>query len=211
MQSKQKTGFTLIELLVVIAIIAILAAILFPAFARARENARRTSCLSNVKQIALSALMYTQDYDERLVPAKDSATPILGWYQILQPYIKSNQALFCPSDSGSNSGQPAIYNNISYGWNWYYLTYLPNGNFTSGGLPLAAISAPSQTIMLGDSQGDIAPYDSTSIDTNSIPLLSPGRHLEGMNMAFVDGHAKWFKLPGALTANESLWNTTGAP
>lgn len=109
-------GFTLIELLVVIAIIAILAAILFPVFAQARENARKASCMSNLKQLGLAWLQYAGDYDERGVPwsgngCSGDCAPTLGnpggvkavgnnafiWQEILQPYIKSNQVLRCPS------------------------------------------------------------------------------------------------------------------
>src|SRR4028119_1048011 len=97
-RQNRKKGFTLIELLVVIAIIAILAAILFPVFARARENARRASCQSNLKQIGLGLMQYTQDYDEKYPlfnenpggPGNNSpARP--NWTQIIQPYIKSTQ------------------------------------------------------------------------------------------------------------------------
>ena len=98
-----KRGFTLIELLVVIAIIAILAAILFPVFAKAREKARQTSCLSNVKQIALATLQYTQDYDE-MVPrmynwdtAWGSPPHPVFYLQVIQPYCKNEQILKCPS------------------------------------------------------------------------------------------------------------------
>ncbi len=99
MQNKRRGGFTLIELLVVIAIIAILAAILFPVFARARENARRASCQSNLKQIGLGEAQYTQDYDGYYVPgliviAGRYTTPVKS----LDPYIKSNQIWVCPSD-----------------------------------------------------------------------------------------------------------------
>src|SRR5688572_18777417 len=87
----RKQGFTLIELLVVIAIIAILAAILFPVFARARENARRASCQSNLKQIGLGIAQYSQDYDEKLTPCYDSQTSAssLPWQSLIQPYVKS--------------------------------------------------------------------------------------------------------------------------
>lgn len=98
---RSKHGFTLIELLVVIAIIAILAAILFPVFARAREKARQTSCLSNVKQLGLTLMMYIQDYDEMFPAAYDysTTTPTLSrfWYGQAEPYIKNSQIFDCPS------------------------------------------------------------------------------------------------------------------
>src|SRR5690606_13298398 len=110
-QNGTKRGFTLIELLVVIAIISILAAILFPVFARARENARRASCMSNLKQIGLGIMMYTQDYDETYPRCLqiDAATPpddirwVSGnywvWQQMIQPYVKNYQIFRCPSSS----------------------------------------------------------------------------------------------------------------
>ena len=102
----KRRGFTLIELLVVIAIIAILAAILFPVFARAREKARQTSCLSNVKQVTLGALMYAQDYDEcvfgHIQGTRNTFYPpsglFLNWPQQVYPYIKNEQLLTCPSN-----------------------------------------------------------------------------------------------------------------
>src|SRR6476646_9508495 len=99
---KALRGFTLIELLVVIAIIAILAAILFPVFGRARENARRSSCQSNLKQIGLGVIQYTQDYDERMPTNSLGIGPsiqIVIWPQMVQPYLKSTQIFQCPSDS----------------------------------------------------------------------------------------------------------------
>src|ERR1700758_2071511 len=98
-------GFTLIELLVVIAIIAILAAILFPVFAKVREKARQTSCLSNEKQLGLGITQYNQDYDE-LVPAGYFPTnqpPGQGWAGELYSYVKSKKVFLCPDESGQTN------------------------------------------------------------------------------------------------------------
>jgi prepilin-type N-terminal cleavage/methylation domain-containing protein/prepilin-type processing-associated H-X9-DG protein len=98
--SRSRGGFTLIELLVVIAIIAILAAILFPVFARARENARRASCQSNMKQLGLGIMQYLQDYDERYFRGTAGALPTgAGWAGAIYPYTKSVQLYKCPSDN----------------------------------------------------------------------------------------------------------------
>ena len=109
--SRHKHGFTLIELLVVIAIIAILAAILFPVFAQAREKARQTSCLSNIKQVNLATMMYVQDYDETFpfhglfdFDNQFGGAGPQGWLRKVAPYIKNLQATWCPSDSGPTTG-----------------------------------------------------------------------------------------------------------
>ena len=111
-KSGKAKGFTLIELLVVIAIIAILAAILFPVFARARENARRSSCQSNLKQIGLGLIQYTQDYDEINAPNVTAlgTTPATYrvWPDLVQPYVKSTQVFSCPSDSRGDALFPAL-------------------------------------------------------------------------------------------------------
>lgn len=193
----KSAGFTLIELLVVIAIIAILAAILFPVFARARENARRASCQSNEKQIALGILQYTQDYDEHL-PSHwlGGVDPQLQWINTLQPYMKSLQVFFCPSASTKNSGAAVSSANIAYGYNYNYLN----------GKSLAAINYPSETLLLGDTGLDPTAYIISSTDSTRYPN---DIHLEGCNFAFVDGHVKWLKA-GPVIANVtntaiSLW------
>ena len=105
-------AFTLIELLVVIAIIAILAAILFPVFAQAREQARKASCISNIKQCSLGALMYLQDYDESVVlcavsSANSNGSDAFTWQDLIQPYTKNQRVLFCPDN---------LYQGSSYAW-----------------------------------------------------------------------------------------------
>src|SRR6476646_9537285 len=125
--NRSKSAFTLIELLVVIAIIAILAAILFPVFARARENARRSTCQSNLKQIGLGVLQYVQDYDERY-PQYKMDSGVTGtrstWFAQTQPYLKSTQIFTCPSDSVTTQSGGAYWMpagvasyHVSYGYN----------------------------------------------------------------------------------------------
>lgn len=171
---KQPGAFTLIEILVVIAIISILASILFPVFARARENARRASCQSNLKQIGMGMMMYSQDYDERLVPqsifgpGEHGGASNFYWNYCIAPYVKSEQIYVCPSRSQTSlnyykspqtnygynrSGQPTNALVLSGSAN-----YALGGTFSSSGamvgsstvLSLAAIPDPSGTIALGD-------------------------------------------------------------
>ncbi len=120
-------GFTLIELLVVIAIIAILAAILFPVFAQAREKARQSSCLSNEKQLSLGILQYVQDYDETFPLGFDQASGWVGsgWPVRVQPYIKNLQVFHCPDDS-LNGGAPVPPN---YPWEGVFISYAANGYY----------------------------------------------------------------------------------
>lgn len=216
-------AFTLIEILVTIAIIAILAAILFPVFARARENARRSSCMSNEKQLALAALQYTQDYDERLPPHYNFRSTTSGdpWMNIIQPYIKNSQVFFCPSSSGFNSSAALTTSNIAYGWNYYYLsrqpacTVAPPGDpletlYGCGGVPLAAIADVSGTVLLADSSDHtsnryIIYKDYCDISDSHCYRPSP-LHFDGADVAFVDGHVKWMKVPGVLTQNATLWD-----
>ncbi len=182
-----KRGFTLIELLVVIAIIAILAAILFPVFARAREKARQTSCLSNMKQLALGAMMYAQDYDE-ILPAALSRNPVdqstIWWHAMLQPYVKNTQVNICPS----------AMNNPSYGWAYQTCGYRLWETTYNTPAPLAKFTHPSETIMIGE-QGYIR--CGTTVCwwmTGQSSVIRPyPRHNDGANLAFVDGHAKWLK------------------
>ena len=120
----RKRGFTLIELLVVIAIIAILAAILFPVFARAREKARQASCASNLKQYGLAFLMYAQDYDERLPRYRQgTSSPSCGvsWQDQVEPYIRNRQIVVCPSTGNVNT---------SYGVNLYHVSPCGGAGFT---------------------------------------------------------------------------------
>ena len=114
-ETKSSQAFTLIELLVVIAIIAILAAVLFPVFATAREKARQTTCTSNAKQIMIAVLQYNQDYDEMYPPnyTYSGSMPLTYWFQLLMPYVKSQGIFLCPSDTNPVA-QAAVSYSVSY-------------------------------------------------------------------------------------------------
>jgi prepilin-type N-terminal cleavage/methylation domain-containing protein/prepilin-type processing-associated H-X9-DG protein len=203
-------GFTLIELLVVIAIIAILAAILFPVFARARENARRSSCQSNLKQIGLGMTQYTQDYDEKLPPIGTSspantAGAYGSWAQRIQPYIKSTQLFACPSNGASRTQRDAAVLDFpaiprGYAANWHYLS-------NRGDSPNAEsiIQSPSQKIMVAENISNevgTAAFDFNA--TNGFPNNGFANHLLTMNCLFGDGHVKALR-PTATNAPFNMW------
>ena len=197
----RRKGFTLIELLVVIAIIAILAAILFPVFARAREKARQTSCLSNLKQMGLAVMMYVGDYDD-CYPAcqhplavpfiyRGYTHPNLLWYMAIEPYHKNVQIFNCPSSSTRWYGQYT--GDTRYGANLNIVRNNVSCNMSS-------IMKPAETIVIGESDWTHSTADygwSNSWMLTYWPHVSrfiPQRHNEGANITFCDGHAKWYKV-----------------
>ena len=161
-KTRPRPAFTLIELLVVIAIIAILAAILFPVFAQAREKARQISCLSNMKQMGLAILQYNQDFDETypvsyyanaLGKFSAAGTPV-SWPRIIQPYVKNTRIFQCPSEKSTVGNTPGTGDDaltrypVSYSFN-YFLT----GNFSPTGIAgsnLVKVQKPAQTVMIVD-------------------------------------------------------------
>ncbi len=212
---KTSRGFTLIELLVVIAIISILAAILFPVFGRARSNARRSACLSNMKQLGLGLMQYTQDYDERL-PGNEVAAggrnqplgwmepPTAGvpetyrnWAREIMPYVKSKQIYMCGeskprSQDGPNSGTGEV---PEPGGN---TNYLMNGIVDS--VNLARIESPSELIFLHEVRNfnRVAQVRPFRVAGSSPPQATTFQHayydrlhFDGANLLFCDGHVKW--------------------
>jgi prepilin-type N-terminal cleavage/methylation domain-containing protein/prepilin-type processing-associated H-X9-DG protein len=195
-----RRGFTLIELLVVIAIIAILAAILFPVFARAREKARQASCLSNLKQFGTALLMYSTDYDECIPPHNDNAAPYPSYdwrydtilYR-LYPYVKNKQLYRCPSDTGYTDPSASVAGDGKRWWSYGFNTLL-GGN----GTPDSYFADPANTIVFLDGEEeDMGVEDDGDLPYSDVNNLAAyRRHNDGANYAFADGHAKWFKVKG---------------
>lgn len=225
-------AFTLIELLVVIAIIAILAAVLFPVFAQAREKARQTSCLSNVKQIGNALTMYAQDYDEALPRSQSgglsAANPSRDWATDLVPYIKAggsqdaaqvnatlaasrpdlftaNQPFYqCPSKAESRDNRGF---RRGYAYNFWLA---PTGN-NDPSYTLSDIKAPADHLAFAEVFGEV-----DRIWNFKTPLTDPrffpeARHSDGLNIAFSDGHAKWAKRTNPKMEWPAGISPSGAP
>jgi len=259
-RSGRTGGFTLIELLVVVSIIAILAAILFPVFARARENARRTSCLSNLKQIGLGMMQYVQDNDERYPTyfygsdAGSTAGPdaahggnwypstSVNWYwqNMIFPYVKSVQVFICPSSPLAKAAYKVptgIYGPYAtqYGANGVssgaQIGPIVNGKWGASGLHSSALAAPSKTYMIMDASlfvmdwnwavsarsdyryylpGSCSLFSGSTMSSTYESDCSTGRHFDGLNVAFTDGHVKWLTAKTvsaeALKADHGSWN-----
>lgn len=223
MKIHRRRAFTLIELLVVIAIISVLAAILFPVFARARENARRTSCLSNLRQLGLGIMQYVQDYDETYPMALNyggkSGGGNLMWMDAVEPYVKSEQVFRCPNGFNiANAGYGANYGIMVFGGDEYKDSSGNKYDVTLIKMPM--LQATSSIYMIMDygiyyaRVSNIRGGASSGTNWNYLPGqglagkscgmtafsawdriadCEKGRHFDGINMAYADGHAKWLK------------------
>lgn len=209
--NRTSRGFTLIELLVVVAIIGILAAMLFPVFARVRESARSISCSSNLKQMSMALFMYSSDHGGNwpiaggAIEWDEANDPSVahGWMQQLFPYTKNRQIFRCPSDSDSeysyfissraafiaagNQAAPVNMRRIDY-----VTSFVAIGDtFSSGANSFSAT----------DADKDNYSQNTVGGPANGTPFVEWKRHNEGQNLAFADGHVKWFKTydPGQMT------------
>jgi len=189
-----RRGFTLIELLVVIAIIAILAAILFPVFAQAREKARAISCLSNAKQLGLGELMYNQDYDEKYTPGANPYGLGNGWAGELYPYIKSVGLFKCPDDPSTTQNGTAI----SYGINRNTAAYSGSGAGADGE-PISQFTAPAKTVLLFEV------VNATGFDITKPYVPFSGSQAQGDDF----GNASWSGGSPSGCGQGSQWDMAG--
>ena len=235
LSSGKKRGFTLIELLVVIAIIAILAAILFPAFAKARESARRISCVNNLKQIGTSIMQYSQEFDEKLPPAREgSQDPTPWWPMMIKPYLQDTGVYKCPSNTTAatiRDTTPAdVYSN-HYNVNGMGVDTTGNDDFVtsvagqsgirnrpmnrnsttagsaaeSGGAALSEIKAPTQCILVGEVTNDTR-RDADFFGTGDLNFQG---HLGTTNFLFADGHVKSMR-PTLTVQGTNMWDIDSA-
>jgi len=213
-----RRGFTLIELLVVIAIIAILAAILFPVFARARAKARQTSCASNLKQIALAFLMYTNDYDSKFVSCYDDGIPgrRIIWSEKLVPYVKNNQLFLCPSVSGvdiSNLQQTRYQMPLAHVFPEGWRNPVSEEDFLHVATTVMVVEG-SQWYQHWCGRHGIYNSGGPTYDTGGGDIALWGtlgettwpRHNGGCNCAFVDGHVKWLSIRELGDSTKEYWD-----
>jgi prepilin-type N-terminal cleavage/methylation domain-containing protein/prepilin-type processing-associated H-X9-DG protein len=225
---RQRGAFTLIELLVVIAIIAILAAILFPVFAKAREKARQVTCSSNLKQIGLALLQYTQDYDEVMPNAHTGPSNTSDnvssykWNDQIYPYTKSVQVFHCPDDSGvsGGTGNYVFWQNLTAPSNAYYGSYGIVTSYWDGtddavgpgnAIPIGKLQSPASTAWVADSSDSFEitwknkAANPTAAITSGSPSLAQMMFRHGgpdiANVLFCDGHVKSKRLGDMAAQN----------
>jgi len=202
----RRLGFTLIELLVVIAIIAILAAILFPVFSKAREAGRRTSCLSNMKQMGTGIMMYVQDYDETYMPRRGGGTLNDGhWGYAIQPYVKNDKLFICPSNGASSATtigtpvpDPGFRLRRSYGINGWILDQ------ELFGLNAAVVQTPAQNILIAEHTSNHDDFAGYWWGQGTYRDVGFAGHNATWNLMYFDGHAK-NKRPTATVSSNIEW------
>ncbi len=228
MHVTRRHGYTLIELLVVIAIIAILAAILFPVYSQAREQARAVSCLSNSRQLGLAVTMYADDHDEAY-PCSCMIGDMMGagsanmqsWLDTVQPYVRNRAIFRCPDDSSPLWSAMNVPRRSSYGFNGYFIPVEP----PYFGIQMAEVANPASCVLIAeladswnqdffqpmywgdppkltDSMQQMNEWDMMAGEPLTVAIR---RHHEGANYVFAEGHAKWLRFA------QTWRQTSGAP
>lgn len=189
-------GFTLIELLVVVALILILAAVLLPVYETATRSAERATCMTNLRSLAGAVMLYAQDNDGRLVPARSPSglrNTDLCWDVILEPYYRSRMLLLCPADRMPNTASSMVCLTHSYGIN-HDLTLV--GGYSGASLLMDQVDRPAQTVLFFDLRGSVR---STGLDLKANGLSRvDARHGSGANFAYLAGNVKWNRPPETL-------------
>lgn len=216
-----RRGFTLIELLVVIAIIAILAALLFPVFARAREKARTASCQSNLHQLGAALAMYVGDHDERYpwddltIGEREGVHPTWTWRLMIFPYVRNTQVYVCPSAaelSGFDATWPDYEQTAGYALNHvHWDDDLGNGAEPPPGHTTAEVRFPSRTVLVTEFTGQYVISHFGTQQHGYVRSDQAGtRHSGGCNWLFCDGHVKWHR-PSQVTCSDAQcwWSING--
>ncbi|MCE5199586.1 MAG: prepilin-type N-terminal cleavage/methylation domain-containing protein [Armatimonadota bacterium] len=224
-QDNGARGFTLIELLVVIAIIAILAAILFPVFAAAKESANKTKCLSNMKQMGMAFRLYA-DNNNDAYPPTDHNEEAESWLHGLQKYSSTKLLYKCPGDMSKNWNEPiapdtdpAHVRRTSYGVNWYFTPAEPNDDPDSQGRPVSGfirdsmVRSTSRSIYICEMKTNsyaehVHPGKWPFEIRPKLEINIDGVHKGGSNHAFLDGHVQWMKFEQTFDTakNINLWD-----
>lgn len=220
-KKRPKKGFTLIELLVVIAIIAILAAMLFPVFSRAKEKSKQTVCTSHMSQMGKAVLMYAGDWDDHLPLDSHATRSTEAWQYSIRPYLgaKVNVLLRCPSDLSANFEKPlpgSILKRLTtYGTNFYMTAMDPDNPSSSHGYTsFSSIASPSNTIYIAEMKTDSisdhfhpAWWYPRNPDGTYIPPeeeLQMTMHGKGALYTFLDGHAKWYRFENTFSGDREI-------
>ena len=202
---RRSRGFTLVEIIVVLAIIMILAAIIFPVYETTMKRAEGTSCVCNLRNLGLAARLYSDDYDDQIVPASLGGPPgYFGtcWDVSIQPYLRNRGILICPSDDNPATSVPGrVSLPHSYGIN-FALAFV--GGYNGSSMRMGQIDEPAQTILFMELLGNYRTFG-VLYDDDGLEKVAQDRHDGGSNYAFADGHAKWFK-PERTVDPDNLWD-----
>lgn len=202
-QQAVRRGFTLVEMIVVVAIIMLLAVMIFPVLEAALGKAESTSCLSNLHHLGVAARLYSDDYDDRIVPARLSAGGIesICWDVTIQPYLRNRLILLCPTDEAPRRLPNARCELHSYGIN---LELAEVGGYMGSALSLAELREPASCVLFCELNGRRFVTHGVSYDVDGLQRVAVRRHGRGANYAFADGHTKWL-LPERTVQPHNLW------